>query len=103
MGAPPEGWKPDPSWGPPPQGWDLWIDSQGEPLRDPDVIWEGKGQPVKGFGAGRYKLTRHYLFFEKGTLRTDVQLSGGLGQFGGGLKILVTVLPPSLRGGARCT
>ena len=28
---------------------------------------------MTGFGAGKYKLTAHYLFFEKGALRTDAQ------------------------------
>ena len=28
---------------------------------------------MTGIGAGKYKLTAHYLFFEKGTLRTDSQ------------------------------
>jgi hypothetical protein len=26
--VPPQGWTPDSSWGPPPQGWDFWIDDQ---------------------------------------------------------------------------
>jgi hypothetical protein len=40
---------------------------------DPDAIWQAVGKPVTGIGAGKYKLTAHYLFFEKGTLRTDSQ------------------------------
>lgn len=43
------------------------------PDRDPDAIWQAVGKPVTGIGAGKYKLTAHYLFFEKGTLRTDSQ------------------------------
>lgn len=43
------------------------------PDRDPDAIWQAVGKPITGIGAGRYKLTAHYLFFEKGTLRTDSQ------------------------------
>jgi len=31
------------------------------------------GRPLTGFGPGRYKLTPHYLFFEKGVVRTDSQ------------------------------
>ena len=71
---PPEGWTPDPAWGPAPEGWQLWTgeDATTTPS-DPDVLWEGKGQPIKGFGAGRYKLTKLYLFFERGALRTDAQ------------------------------
>ena len=71
--VPPEGWQPDPTWGPPPEGWQVWIDDTSATPVDPDVLWEGKGQPIKGFGAGRYKLTRHYLYFERGSLRTDSQ------------------------------
>lgn len=41
--------------------------------RDPDALWQAVGKPMKGFGGGRYKLTSHYLFFEKGSLRTDSQ------------------------------
>lgn len=43
------------------------------PDRDPDAIWQAVGKPITGIGAGKYKLTAHYLFFEKGTLRTDSQ------------------------------
>jgi len=43
------------------------------PDRDPDAIWQAVGKPVTGIGAGRYKLTAHYLFFEKGALRTNAQ------------------------------
>src|SRR3954454_6778952 len=46
-------------------------DDVGE--RDPDVVWAARGKPLTGIGAGRYKLTRFYLFFEKGTLRTNAQ------------------------------
>ncbi|WP_292606072.1 SHOCT domain-containing protein [Nocardioides sp. REDSEA-S30_B4] len=59
--------------------WDgsAWTD-QKRPLqatqdRDPDALWQAVGKPMKGFGAGKYKLTSHYLFFEKGALRTDAQ------------------------------
>jgi hypothetical protein len=43
------------------------------PDKDPDAIWQAVGKPMTGIGAGRYKLTAHYLFFERGTLRTDSQ------------------------------
>lgn len=38
-----------------------------------DVLWEATGKPLKGYGAGKYKLTHDYLYFERGTLRTDSQ------------------------------
>jgi hypothetical protein len=41
--------------------------------RSPDVLWEALGKPITGIGAGKYRLTSHYLFFEKGALRTDLQ------------------------------
>lgn len=41
--------------------------------RDEDAIWQVRGKPLSGMGAGRYKLTQHYLMFETGTLRTDSQ------------------------------
>ncbi|MBA2418862.1 MAG: PH domain-containing protein [Nocardioidaceae bacterium] len=41
--------------------------------KDPGAIWQSVGKPVTGIGAGKYKLTAHYLFFEKGALRTDAQ------------------------------
>jgi hypothetical protein len=40
---------------------------------DPDEVWAATGKPLTGIGAGRYKLTRFYLFFEKGMLRTNAQ------------------------------
>lgn len=40
---------------------------------DPDAIWSAVGKPLTGIGAGRYKLTAEYLFFEKGTLSTKAQ------------------------------
>ena len=40
---------------------------------DPDAIWTAVGKPLTGIGAGRYKLTPEYLFFEKGTLSTRAQ------------------------------
>lgn len=40
---------------------------------DPDTIWSAVGKPITGLGAGRYKLTEEYLFFEKGSLSTKAQ------------------------------
>ena len=38
-----------------------------------DTLWSAVGKPLTGIGAGKYRLTAHYLFFEKGTLTTDSQ------------------------------
>lgn len=38
-----------------------------------DTIWAAVGRPLTRVGAGRYRLSAHYLFFETGTLRTDSQ------------------------------
>jgi len=40
---------------------------------DPEALWQSVGRPITGIGAGRYRLTAHYLFFERGALRTDSQ------------------------------
>lgn len=37
------------------------------------TLWEGWGKPLTGIGGGRYRLTTHYLYFERGTLKTDSQ------------------------------
>ncbi|HET7356630.1 MAG TPA: DUF2510 domain-containing protein [Nocardioidaceae bacterium] len=37
------------------------------------TVWSAVGRPVTGIGAGRYRMDAHYLYFEKGTLRTDSQ------------------------------
>ncbi|MEV7973256.1 DUF2510 domain-containing protein [Cellulomonas sp. NPDC089187] len=37
------------------------------------TIWHAVGKPLTGIGAGRYRLTEQYLFFEKGTLRTTAE------------------------------
>lgn len=42
-------------------------------VHDPEAVWQSTGRPLTGIGAGRYRLTHHYLFFEKGALRTDSQ------------------------------
>lgn len=88
---PPEGWRPDESWPTPPPGWRFFVEQSagspqapvpwvpGEVIADrtvqsePGVLWAAKGQPLTGFGAGRYKLTHTMLFFEKGTLSTRAQ------------------------------
>ena len=40
---------------------------------DPDAVWQAVGKPLTGVGGGRYKLTRHFLFVERGVLSTDSQ------------------------------
>ncbi|WP_425489860.1 SHOCT domain-containing protein [Nocardioides ungokensis] len=77
---PPAGWYPNMGGH---RYWDgtQWTDQfrpgteqqQATPDKDPDAIWQAVGKPVTGIGAGKYKLTAQYLFFEKGTLRTDSQ------------------------------
>ncbi len=47
--------------------------AQAASQKDADAIWQVRGQPLTGIGAGRYKLTERFLFFETGTLRTDSQ------------------------------
>ena len=42
-------------------------------VKDPNVLWEAVGQPITGIGAGRYKLTRQMLYFEKGALSLSAQ------------------------------
>jgi hypothetical protein len=37
------------------------------------TLWEAWGKPLSGIGGGRYRLTAHYLYFERGTLKTDSQ------------------------------
>jgi hypothetical protein len=32
--TPPDGWQPDPAWGPPPQGWPLWTEKKKHTLRN---------------------------------------------------------------------
>ncbi|WP_310961332.1 DUF2510 domain-containing protein [Nocardioides terrisoli] len=38
-----------------------------------DTVWSAVGKPVTGIGAGRYRMDANYLYFEKGTLRTESQ------------------------------
>lgn len=40
---------------------------------EPGTIWHATGKPLTGVGAGRYRLTDRYLYFEKGALRTKAQ------------------------------
>jgi hypothetical protein len=47
--------------------------TQVVPPRDPNVLWEAVGKPITGIGAGRYKLTKDLLYFEKGALSTRAQ------------------------------
>ena len=44
-----------------------------ERLEDPNTMWEAQGKPLSGIGAGRYRLTKEFLFFEKGMLTTKAQ------------------------------
>lgn len=39
----------------------------------PGDLWAATGKPVTGFGAGRYRLTNDYLYFEAGGLKTQAQ------------------------------
>lgn len=43
------------------------------PALPPDTIWFALGKPLSGIGGGRYRLTAHYLFYEKGMLRTSAE------------------------------
>lgn len=38
-----------------------------------NAVWSEVGKPMSGIGAGRYWMDATYLYFEKGTLRTDSQ------------------------------
>lgn len=39
----------------------------------PGTVWHAVGRPLTGIGAGRYRLTETYLFFERGTLSLNAQ------------------------------
>jgi len=43
------------------------------PQVEPGTLWNATGKPLTGLGAGHYRLTDKYLFFEKGGLRTNAQ------------------------------
>lgn len=49
------------------------IISKHDPSQQPGTLWSAVGQPLSHIGAGRYRLTEDYLFFEKGTLSTKGQ------------------------------
>lgn len=100
---PPEGWVPPADWPEAPEGWNFWtptapagkstttaiIDSvrtaRGQSRIDEkavanplgnaanEVLWEGASSQLTGIGGGRFRLTRHHLYFESGILRTDSQ------------------------------
>lgn len=47
--------------------------SKQDPSVQPGTLWSAVGQPLSRIGAGRYRLTADYLFFEKGALSTKAQ------------------------------
>jgi hypothetical protein len=49
------------------------LTAQHDPSRDDDAAWSGIGRPLSGIGAGRYKLTQHFLLLEKGTLSSRAE------------------------------
>jgi hypothetical protein len=88
MGDVAAGWHPDPSDPTHLLYWDgaQWTEhrhptpAQREARPKPQLgdsnlptLWEAWGKPLSGIGGGRYRLTAHYLYFERGTLRTDSQ------------------------------
>nr|WP_246256512.1 PH domain-containing protein [Pseudarthrobacter oxydans] len=100
---PPKGWTPPADWPEAPEGWNFRVpveqpgkgtvgglidkartargqshvtenarpDAPG--TRAAEVLWEGASSQLGGIGGGRYRLTRHHLYFESGVLRTDSQ------------------------------
>ena len=42
-------------------------------LAQPGDVWVSIGKPLTGMGAVKVRVNRQYLFFERGTLRTDAQ------------------------------
>jgi hypothetical protein len=75
--TPPPGWQPDPSWPAAPAGWQFWVDVHPQPRTPeplpPGVLWQSTGRPVTGLNPGRYRMTDEFLYFERGTLRTNAQ------------------------------
>src|SRR4051812_19470539 len=84
----PAGWHPDPDDSTQLRYWDgtQWTDHRHpaaapKPVRNKPLLgdsnlptlWEAWGKPMSGIGGGRYRLTSHYLYFERGTLKTDSQ------------------------------
>lgn len=49
------------------------LTAKHDPSSDPSALWSAVGKPLTGLGAGRYKLTAEFLYFEKGTLSTKSQ------------------------------
>lgn len=43
------------------------------PAATDGTLWSAVGKPLVAIGAGRYRLTNEYLFFEKGTISTKSQ------------------------------
>lgn len=100
---PPEGWTPPDDWPKAPEGWNFRVPVEhsakgfasdliekartargqshitGSADADPsagaaaEILWEGVSSQVSGIGGGRYRLTRHHLYFESGLLRTHSQ------------------------------
>jgi hypothetical protein len=100
---PPEGWVPPEDWPEAPAGWNFLVPVEPagkgiagtliESVRTArgqstitanaaantvgkvatEVLWEGASSQLTGIGGGRYRLTRHHLYFESGILRTDSQ------------------------------
>lgn len=92
---PADDWEPDPSWPAAPEGWEVVVDDgptrkewlkavagrvvANNAIDDPNILWRAEsatltsaatgGRAVKG----RYRLTHEFLYFERGTLRTDAQ------------------------------
>lgn len=98
---PAEDWYPPKEWPEAPEGWQFLVPDDGMGKVDylasvrtargqstitehavPDtpagqaanqLLWEGASSQLTGIGGGRYRLTRHHLYFETGVLRTDSQ------------------------------
>jgi hypothetical protein len=100
---PPADWTPPADWPEAPEGWNFWLPAEpatksttgtiinsvrtargqsridenavANPLGTAanEVLWEGASSQLTGIGGGRFRLTRHHLYFESGVLRTDSQ------------------------------
>lgn len=101
--SPPADWTPPADWPEAPEGWNFWLPAEpaaksttgaiidsvrtargqsridesavADPLGNAanKVLWEGASSQITGIGGGRFRLTRHHLYFESGILRTDSQ------------------------------